>query len=211
MRPDREKDLTLDLLEAIEARSDVTQRHLADRLGVALGMTNAYLKRCVLKGLVKIQQAPANRYAYYLTPKGFAEKSRLTGEFLSASFDYYHRAATSIEESYDQIEISGDRRVLLAGVSEIAEIASVRAHQFEIELIGTVQPTEFKGAFLGRPVWSITEPIPDFDSILFTTLSDAQQFFNALVERFDPKPLVVPAVLQPLLENGPPLERRNDG
>ena len=93
MKPDREEALTLEILQAIEARSDVTQRHLADRMGVALGLMNSYLRRCVRKGLVKINQAPANRYLYYLTPKAFAEKSRLTAEYFAYSFSFYRTAS----------------------------------------------------------------------------------------------------------------------
>ena len=52
----------------------MTRRSLARELGIALGLANAYLKRCAKKGLIKIAQAPANRYAYYLTPQGFARK-----------------------------------------------------------------------------------------------------------------------------------------
>ena len=92
--------LTLEILEAIDEQSDVTQRHLARRTGVALGLANSYLKRCVRKGLVKIQQAPANRYLYYLTPKGFAEKSRLTAEYLSASLTFYRRAGDSCNRAF---------------------------------------------------------------------------------------------------------------
>ena len=44
------------------------------------------------KGLVKMSQVPLNRYAYYLTPQGFAEKSRLTAEYLSVSFNFFRRA-----------------------------------------------------------------------------------------------------------------------
>jgi len=72
----KEESLTLEILQTIDEHNDVTQRHLADNLGVALGLANSYLKRCVKMGLVKIHQAPANRYLYYLTPKGFAEKSK---------------------------------------------------------------------------------------------------------------------------------------
>jgi hypothetical protein len=43
----REESVTLEILEAIEARSDVTQRHLARSTGIALGLANSYLKRCV--------------------------------------------------------------------------------------------------------------------------------------------------------------------
>ena len=72
---DGESAITLGLLDAVHQNSSVSQRSLAAELGIALGLTNAYFKRCVRKGLVKVRSAPANRYAYYLTPKGFAEKA----------------------------------------------------------------------------------------------------------------------------------------
>src|SRR3972149_9861076 len=70
----------LGLLESVERDGGQSQRRLASELGIALGLVNAYLKRCIKKGLVKVSEAPARRYAYYLTPQGFAEKSRLTVE-----------------------------------------------------------------------------------------------------------------------------------
>jgi len=72
----------LGLLESVERGGEQSQRRLASELGVALGLVNAYLKRCINKGLVKVSEAPARRYAYYLTPHGFTEKSRLTVEYL---------------------------------------------------------------------------------------------------------------------------------
>jgi len=84
---EREESRTLEVLEKIEKHNNLTQRHLADSLGVALGLANSYMKRCVRKGLIKVHQAPANRFLYYLTPKGFAEKSRLTAKYLSTSVD----------------------------------------------------------------------------------------------------------------------------
>ena len=88
MKQNREESLTLEILQAVEADSDMTQRRLADSMGVALGLANSYLRRCIRKGLVKIKQAPANRYLYYLTPKGFAEKSRLTGDYFAYSLNW---------------------------------------------------------------------------------------------------------------------------
>ena len=120
----REESVTLEILEAIEAQSDVTQRHLARRTGIALGLANSYLKRCVRKGLVKIHQAPANRYLYYLTPKGFAEKSRLTAQYLSYSFKFYRRAGQSCAEVFADCGKRGWNRITLCGASDLAEIAS---------------------------------------------------------------------------------------
>src|ERR1700738_702083 len=84
--------IVLDLLTSVEHDGDRSQRHIAAELGIALGLVNAYLKRCVKKGLVKVHDAPARRYAYYLTPQGFAEKSRLTVEYLSSSFSFFRLA-----------------------------------------------------------------------------------------------------------------------
>ena len=91
--PEVEKDkILLGLLESVERNGGQSQRHLAAELGIALGLVNAYLKRCVKKGLVKVAHAPARRYAYYLTPQGFAEKSRLTLEYLTSSFSFFRQA-----------------------------------------------------------------------------------------------------------------------
>ena len=67
--------IVLSVLTFVERDSAITQRVLARKLGIALGLANAYLRRCVRKGLVDMHQVPINRYAYYLTPQGLSEKS----------------------------------------------------------------------------------------------------------------------------------------
>src|SRR4030088_2421452 len=84
--------IVLGLINSVEADGDRSQRHIAAELGIPLGLVNAYLKRCVKKGLVKGGQAPARRDSYYLTPQGFAEKSRLTVNYLAASFAFFRQA-----------------------------------------------------------------------------------------------------------------------
>src|SRR5579872_4632175 len=84
--------ILLGLLESVERDGAQSQRRLAGELGIALGLVNAYIKRCINKGLLKVNQVPAGRYAYYLTPHGFAEKSRLTVEYLSYSFSFFRHA-----------------------------------------------------------------------------------------------------------------------
>src|SRR5271166_98646 len=115
--------IVLGLLQSVERDGAQSQRKLASELGIALGLVNAYLKRCVKKGLVKVGQAPARRYAYYLTPKGFAEKSRLTVEYLSDSFSFFRRARADCAELFAAARARGFSRVVVAGVSDLAEIA----------------------------------------------------------------------------------------
>ena len=197
---------TLEILEAIEARRDVTQRRLADQLGVALGLANSYLRRCVRKGLVKIQQAPANRYFYYLTPQGLAEKSRLTAEYLRTSFDYYHRAGESIGVCFALCQARGWRRLLLAGMSEISEIASIRAHDLDIEVLGTLDLGAKVERFIGRPVWTSTAAAPPCDALLFTALAEPLELHAALLAAYPAERVLVPEILRPVLEAPPAVE-----
>ena len=91
--------IMLGLLDAVEQNRAQSQRLLASELGIALGLVNAYLKRCIKKGLVKFA-ARQPRYAYYLTPRGFAEKSRLTVDYLSFSFGFFRQAKTDCSELF---------------------------------------------------------------------------------------------------------------
>ena len=199
MGTDREEALTLELLEAIEAKSNLTQRHLADRLGVALGLANSYLKRCVRKGLIKIQQAPANRYLYYLTPQGLAEKSRLTAQYLAASLDFYRRASDSMVAALEVCTNAGAERVLFVGVSELAEIGSVRSHDFALQVIGTVDPEYHRELYLGRPVWATVALVPAFDLIVLTALGASEDYYRQLVAAGLAARTMVPSVVRPLL------------
>ena len=116
---DKERQLTLGLLQAIDEREDISQRHLAQEMGVALGLANSYLKRCVKKGWIKISTAPANRYLYYLTPIGFAEKARLTAEFFSTSLTMFRQAGAQYSDVYEYCLRKKWKRVVLIGLSDL--------------------------------------------------------------------------------------------
>src|SRR6201997_561473 len=114
--------IVLDLLNSVDDGAQ-SQRRIAADLGIALGLVNAYLKRCVKKGLVKVSEAPARRYAYYLTPQGFAEKSRLTVQYLSDSFSFFRKAKDDCTRLFREAAARGFERLVLAGKSDLAEIA----------------------------------------------------------------------------------------
>src|SRR5579862_5530605 len=115
MEQGRRDRIVLGLLESVERGGEQSQRRLASELGIALGLVNGYLRRCITKGLVKVAHAPARRYAYYLTPQGFAEKSRLTIAFLSDSFSLFRRARSDYAEIMRVARARGFSRFALAG------------------------------------------------------------------------------------------------
>jgi DNA-binding MarR family transcriptional regulator len=152
--------IVLSVLTSIERDSSITQRKLANELGIALGLANAYLRRCVRKGLIKMSQVPLNRYAYYLTPQGFAEKSRLTAEYLTVSLDFFRRSRSDCVALFRQCEALGWRKVALYGAGDLAEIAILSASETAIEVICVIDSRLAGRRSGGLPV------VPDLASAL---------------------------------------------
>jgi DNA-binding MarR family transcriptional regulator len=189
-------DITLALLNAVESNSRVTQRSVAKELGIALGLANSYLKRCIRKGLIKVSQAPANRYAYYLTPQGFAEKSRLTASYLSISFNFFREARKQCAEMFAICEEYRWRRIAFCGQSDFVEIATLCAPEFDVELVGIVDPASTERTFSGIPVFHGLDDIGTIDAAIISDLVSPQATFDRVTQ-------VLPAsrVLAPRFSN----------
>jgi len=187
----------LGLLDAVEQNRAQSQRLLASELGIALGLVNAYLKRCIKKGLVKVRSAPARRYAYYLTPQGFAEKSRLTVEYLSYSFSFFREAKIDCSELLRLAKARGVRTILLAGLSDLAEIAALCAMEQGVEIIGVVQVGAAQRRFIGLPVFPNFDAVPGwFDSVMITDVNDARATCEAAIARHGINCVLVPELLR---------------
>jgi DNA-binding MarR family transcriptional regulator len=193
--PDNESEITLGVLNAIHENAQVTQRSVASELGIALGLANAYLKRCAKKGLIKIQQIPANRYAYYLTPQGFAEKTRLTTEYLSQGFLFFRLARTEFSDIYTECQSRGWRRVALAGLSDLAEIAVLCAAEHDIELIGIIDEETEKQSFAGIPVVPDLSRLERTNAVIVTEMEDPQAAFERLCGVLPADRVLTPSML----------------
>lgn len=184
-------EIVLGVLDAIERDPAVTQRTLAGELGIALGLANAYLRRCVRKGLVKVSQVPRRRYAYYVTPRGFAEKSRLTAQYLSDSFSFFRRARSQCAELLDLALARGQRRIALVGPGDLAEIALLVGRDHAVEIIGVIGPAHDLPtlqpalAGLGR-----------IDAVIITDLSRGREAFAAAVAALGVERVHGPALLR---------------
>ena len=192
---EREEALTRELLQVIDQNSDLTQRGLAHRMGVALGLANSYLNRCVRKGLIKIQQVPPNRYLYYLTPQGFAEKSRLTGRYLADSFHIYRRASEGYARMFAECAEKGLRRLVLCGASELAEIACIRAGEQPLKIMGIFDPDSERMEFLQLPVFRDIGSLPACDALVLTTLRQPETAFRRAQQGAGGTPVLVPDFL----------------
>lgn len=187
---------TLKILDVVQRNEQLSQRHLARQLGMALGLANSYLKRCVKKGWVKVQQAPANRYLYYLTPTGFTEKSRLTAEYLSTSLGFYREAGDSCQRVFEECERSGWHRLLLCGMSELAEIATLRAMEWGATIVGFYDSGSERETFSGKPIWRHMKEVEVHDARLLTDIIAPADRYAELKAIADGIPLLIPDVLR---------------
>src|SRR6185437_11132248 len=114
---------------------------------------------------------PARRYTYYLTPQGFAEKSRLTVDYLSSSFSFFRRARADCMAALEGAKQQGWSRIVLAGASDLAEIAAICALECGITIIATVDPQATQPQLMGAPIYRSFEDVAeDFDGVLITDL-----------------------------------------
>ncbi len=193
---DSEAEITLGLLNAVHENSDITQRSASHELGIALGLTNAYLKRCIKKGWIKVRQVPANRYAYYLTPNGFTEKTRLTAEYLSSSFGFFRKARNQCSEMLETCAAAGWRHVALAGADDLCEVMTLCAADFPVELVGILDEQFDGDTFSGLPVVGKLTALGNFDSVIVTNLSEPQATYDALARDISPAHLLTPPLLK---------------
>ena len=189
-------DITLGVLDAVHGNSGLSQRSLASELGIALGLTNAYLKRCVRKGLVKISQTPPNRYAYYLTPKGFSEKSRLTAHYLKRSFEFYRDARGELEALFERCAAEGWRRAGLSGAGELAEVAILCTMRQRVEIVGIIDPGLGETRFMGIAVVATAGDLGPIDALVITDLNRPQSVYESALAVLPAERVLAPKLLK---------------
>jgi DNA-binding MarR family transcriptional regulator len=144
------------LMSEIAGEEPLSQREISRRVGIAVGLVNSYLKNLVAKGYVRVKDFPRNRYAYLLTPQGFAEKSRLAYQHLTYFTGLYTAARQDYLLLFRRLEVEGVREVAFCGVDEVAEIAFLSLRETEVEL-GLVMDSSVSGRdFFGKTVQPFT-------------------------------------------------------
>jgi DNA-binding MarR family transcriptional regulator len=167
MRDDTARDLTI--LSAIADNDRLTQRHLARELGVTVSLANLYVKRLALKGFIRVINIRANRLRYLLTPKGIAEKSRLTYSYMCRTFERYREARQSLQAALHPMTEDGHKRIAFYGTGEAAEVAYLCLKEVGLDLAAVFE-REDREKFLGLPIRRVEELSPnEFDRVVITS------------------------------------------
>jgi DNA-binding Lrp family transcriptional regulator len=157
---DPESRHELELLEALAEDAHSTQRSLSAKVGIALGLTNIYLKRLVRKGYVKCVNVKSNRLMYLVTPTGLSEKTRLTYEFMAYSLSLYKNARDRVRAVLEPLARAGGCRIAIYGTGEAAELTYMCLKEIGVEPVVNFVENGVAGTFGLR-----TRPIGEYQTI----------------------------------------------
>lgn len=169
-RQDADRQVMVKLLTTLSEKPEATQRDLATEMGISLGMMVSYMKSCVQKGLIRSKQVAPKRWAYFVTPKGFAEKSRMVSGHLYRAMKFYRDTREQLEELFGQCQKEGVQTIALVGGGDVAEISLLVSQGFAIRLKLFEQAEGF------------LEKLKSFDAVLVTDMVNPQGTFDFLKE-----------------------------
>jgi DNA-binding MarR family transcriptional regulator len=162
----------LDILQAIGEGEEVSRRDLMHRLSMAGQLADRYIKQLVEKGLLKVRTAPARRMLYWLTPQGFAEKARLSYEFITYTYKMHRECHRLASNMLHDLAAQGVRRVVFYGAEPLTEVVALSLTENRMELVAVADEEQVGETCAGRAVVSI-DALDGlaFDRILFTKFS----------------------------------------
>jgi DNA-binding MarR family transcriptional regulator len=172
----------LQFLGEIEQNPKISQRELSHKFGIALGVTNACIKRMAQRGLIKLKGIPPRKIAYYLTPKGFSEKTKLTLSFFSYNIRHYAEMKKQISKKLLEVQNSGIKRIAFYGISDKMEVAYITLQGLDMELVGIADEEKNRGKkVFGYKVVGLKD-VSDLnpEAVLITSVKDQTSYIKNL-------------------------------
>lgn len=196
---EKEAQRNLVILNEIANGSALTQRSLAQKMDIALGLTNLYLKRLAQKGYIKVSTIPSSRIKYLLTPKGMAEKASLTYQYMNYSLHLYRQTRQTIRENIKPFISKNGNRIALYGTTEATELAFLTLRELGVEACLVIDGIKDRETFLGIPVRALSEiKSQDFDLLLLSDFSPEKKDIAFLIDQGIPKFKIL------TMQNSPP-------
>jgi DNA-binding MarR family transcriptional regulator len=172
---------SLQILDELSNDDSLTQRDLSSRLGIALGLVNSYVKNLVKKGYVTVKAIPPKRYTYYLTPSGFAEKTRLAYDMFHDYTRIYREARKSLKTLFRELREKGKKNIIFTGADEVAEIAYISLQEAGLNLAGILDEDLAGQDFFGNKIQQVKSLTTiDYDCIVITSYVKRETLYKEL-------------------------------
>lgn len=162
------------LLTEVDKDPKVSQRELAKRVGIALGLTNMLVRNLAQKGYVRVTKAGWKRFVYTLTPAGVSRKLNLTIDYIQRFLGYYRNVRQNLREQLEPLGLNQESRIAICGTGEFAELVYLALKEFGIEEIDIFGPLEsVDSKFLGMQVLDVGMLNQEnYDKVILAILGD---------------------------------------
>lgn len=166
-REETETKVMVHLLTEIERNPALTQRNLADELGIALGLMNQYLKKSAAKGWIRVSQISPRRITYFLTPEGMREKAVMVRDYLSRSMSFFRDARQQCDDVFELCQARGLNHIALVGSGDLADIAVLVSSGYPVIIAIT----------------NVDHDFAQYDCVVITDVVNPQQTFDLVMAR----------------------------
>ncbi|MBA7566264.1 winged helix-turn-helix transcriptional regulator [Candidatus Atribacteria bacterium 1244-E10-H5-B2] len=149
----------LDTLLELKQNPSLTQRSLAHRLNISLGLTNSILQNLIHRGLIKVQKMTGRKILYLITPKGMVQATNFIYDRVRETQHYYQYTKDMLTIHFTNLYDKGARKAVIYGTGQLAEITylSLLDSPLKLHSILTDDPASSKKKFLGHEVFTLPE------------------------------------------------------
>jgi len=145
----------LNTLLELKENPNLSQRSLARKLNISLGLTNAIIKNLIYRGWIKVKKDSGRKLLYLITPKGMANVSRLMYTRFQETLHYYHYTKDLLTAYLIKLYQQGEKTVNIYGTGQLAEITYYAGMSTPLKLNGIISDDPSKEKFLGHQTISI--------------------------------------------------------
>ncbi len=149
----------LDTLLELKDDPSLSQRSLAHRLNISLGLTNSILQNLIYRGLIKAQKMTGRKILYLITPKGMVQATNFIYDRVRETQHYYQYAKDLLTTHFTNLYDKGARKAAIYGTGQLAEITylSLLDSPLKLHSILTNNPASSKKKFLGHEILTLSD------------------------------------------------------
>ena len=154
----------LDTLLELKQNPSTSQRSLAHKLNISLGLTNAIIKNLIYRGWIKVKKDTGRKLLYIITPQGMANVSRLMYTRFRETLHYYHYTKDLLTAYLIKLYQQGEKTVNIYGTGQLAEITYYAGMSTPLKLNAIISDDPSKEKFLGHQTISIENFLSQYSS-----------------------------------------------
>jgi len=153
------KSKHLDTLLELKENPSLSQRSLAHKLNISLGLTNSILQNLIHRGLIKAKKMTGRKILYLITPKGMVQATNFIYDRVRETQHYYQYTKDLLTAYFTNLYNKGARKAAIYGTGQLAEITylSLLDSPLKLHSILTDDPASPKKKFLGHEILTLSE------------------------------------------------------